>query len=59
MSFKLEYVHADFGSKRYVDPAVPIGAFTVITRDVRLTDDIVRAGVNVRFNWDSPVVTKD
>lgn len=59
VSFKLEYVHADFGSKRYVDPAVPIGAFTVITRDVRLTDDIVRAGVNVRFNWDDkPVVTK-
>ncbi|MCP3373184.1 outer membrane protein [Bradyrhizobium cajani] len=58
VSLKLEYVHVDFGSKRYVDPAVPMGAFTVGTRDVRLTDDIVRAGVNVRFNWDAPVVTK-
>lgn len=59
VSFKLEYVHADFGSKRYVDPAVRTGAFTVTTRDVRLTDDIVRAGINVRFNWDDkPVVTK-
>jgi outer membrane immunogenic protein len=58
VSVKLEYVHADFGSKRYVDPAVSFGAFTVVTRDVRLTDDIVRAGVNVRFNWDTPVVTK-
>jgi outer membrane immunogenic protein len=59
VSFKLEYVHADFGSKRYIDPAVPTGALTILTRDVRLTDDIVRAGVNVRFNWDDkPVVTK-
>lgn len=58
VSFKLEYVHADFGSKRYVDPAVAFGGFAVVTRDVRLTDDIVRAGVNVRFNWDTPVVTK-
>lgn len=59
VSFRLEYVHADFGSKRYVDPAVRTGAFTVTTRDVRLTDDIVRAGINVRFNWDDkPVVTK-
>ena len=58
VSLKLEYVHVDFGSKRYVDPAVVTGAFTVATRDVRLTDDIVRAGVNIRFNWDTPVVTK-
>ena len=51
MTLKLEYVHVDFGSKRYVDPPIS-GA---VTRDVRLTDDIVRAGVNVRFNWDRPV----
>ncbi|WP_280704943.1 hypothetical protein [Bradyrhizobium sp. BR13661] len=59
VSFKLEYVHVDFGSKRYIDPPVRIGTSTVATRDVRLTDDIVRAGINVRFNWDNkPVVTK-
>jgi outer membrane immunogenic protein len=51
VSFKLEYLHADFGSKQYIDPPVPIGAFLAVTRDVKLTDDIVRAGVNVRFNW--------
>lgn len=54
VSLKVEYVHVDFGSKRYIDPPTN-GA---ITRDVRLTDDIVRAGVNVRFNWDSQVATK-
>ncbi|WP_027549707.1 outer membrane protein [Bradyrhizobium sp. Cp5.3] len=59
VSFKLEYVHTDFGSKRYFEARPPLGAALVATRDVRLTDDIVRAGVNVRFNWDSPVVTKN
>lgn len=54
VTLKLEYVHVDFGSKRYIDPPTN-GA---VTRDVRLTNDIVRAGVNVRFNWDRPVVTK-
>jgi outer membrane immunogenic protein len=58
VSFKLEYVHTDFGSKRYFETRPLLGAVPVATRDVRLTDDIVRAGVNVRFNWDSPVVTK-
>ncbi|OAF12789.1 outer membrane protein [Bradyrhizobium neotropicale] len=59
VSFKLEYVHTDFGSKRYFEARPPLGDALVATRDVRLTDDIVRAGVNVRFNWDSPVVTKN
>lgn len=54
VTLKLEYVHVDFGSKRYIDPPTS-GA---LTRDVRLTNDIVRAGVNVRFNWDRQVVTK-
>lgn len=59
VSFKLEYIHADFGGKRYIDPAIPFGTGIIPTRDVRLTDDIVRAGVNVRFNWDDkPAVTK-
>jgi outer membrane immunogenic protein len=58
VSFKLEYVHADFGSKQYINPPISTGAFTVVTRDVKLTDDIVRAGVNVRFNWGNTVVAK-
>src|SRR5262249_42116112 len=60
VSFKLEYVHTDFGSKRYFETRPLLGGVPVATRDVRLTDDIVRAGVNVRFNWDDkPVLTKD
>ena len=58
MTFKLEYLHADFGSKLYVSPPVVIGAFTIVTRDTKLTDDMVRAGMNVKFNWGGPVVAR-
>lgn len=62
VSFKVEYLHTDFGSKSYFNPPPVLAGgvvFTVLTRDIRLTDDIVRAGVNVKFNWDDkPVVTK-
>jgi outer membrane immunogenic protein len=53
-SAKLEYLHADFGSADYVEmPAPPISH-----RRVWLTDDIVRAGVNYRFDWGGPVVAR-
>jgi outer membrane immunogenic protein len=58
VSFRLEYLHTDFGSKQYVNPPVTVGGFTVLTRDVKLTDDIVRASVNVRFNWGDTVIAK-
>jgi outer membrane immunogenic protein len=59
LSLKLEYLHADFGTARYIDAPVrtPAGG-TIVTRDVRLTDDIVRAGLNWRFNWGGPVVAR-
>jgi outer membrane immunogenic protein len=57
-SVKLEYLHADFGHKNYIDPPVTIGGGTFRTRSVGLTDDLVRVGVNYRFGWGSPVVAK-
>jgi len=50
VSLKIEYLHADFGTERYIDPPVIGPATTIVTRDVSLTDDIVRAGVNWRFH---------
>jgi outer membrane immunogenic protein len=50
MSLKLEYLHADFGTGRYFSTPLLLGPVNIITRDVRLTNDIVRAGVNWRFN---------
>ena len=58
VTFKLEYLHAGFDSKQYVNPPITIGAATVVTRDVHLSDDMVRAGMNVKFNWDGPVVAR-
>jgi len=58
LSLKLEYLHADFGTTEYINPAVRIGNSNFTTRDVRLTDDIVRAGLNWRFNWAGPVVAR-
>ncbi|MBV8920170.1 outer membrane protein [Bradyrhizobium sp.] len=56
VSLKLEYLHADFGSRQYINQPNPLPA---ATRDLKLTDDVVRAGINVRFNWGgAAVVTK-
>jgi outer membrane immunogenic protein len=58
LSVKIEYLHIDLGTSRYFDPKIVIGAATIVTRDVRFTDDIVRAGLNWRFNWGGPVVAR-
>jgi outer membrane immunogenic protein len=50
VSLKVEYLHADFGTARYIDPSVITPVGTIVTRDVTLTDDIVRGGVNWRFH---------
>jgi outer membrane immunogenic protein len=58
VSVKLEYLHADFGTKQYFNPPIVTGAGGVVTRDVKLSDDMVRAGVNVNFNWGGPAIPK-
>jgi outer membrane immunogenic protein len=54
VTLKLEYLHAGFESKQYFNPPVAAGASTIATRDTKLSDDMVRAGVNVKFNWGPP-----
>jgi outer membrane immunogenic protein len=56
ISLKLEYLHADFGSKNYINPPVFTGIGTIETRSVHLTDDIFRAGLNWQFT--GPVIAK-
>ncbi len=49
-SVKLEYLFADFGTASYINPAVALpGGFTVVTRDVSLSESIARIGVNYKF----------
>jgi outer membrane immunogenic protein len=51
LTFKLEYLHVDFGTGLFISPPVTIaGVGTYDSRNVRLTDDIVRGGVNWKFN---------
>ena len=59
LTFKLEWLHADFDAKNYFDPPVGVvtGA-TIVTRSVKLSDDMVRFGANVKFNWGGPVVAR-
>ena len=58
VTFKLEYLHADFDSKQYFNPPVAIPTGTIVTRDMKLRDDMVRVGMNVLFNWGGPVIAK-
>jgi outer membrane immunogenic protein len=58
LTFKLEYLHAGFGTAQYINPPVTVGGGTVVTRDVSLSDDMVRVGMNVKWNWGGPVVAK-
>jgi outer membrane immunogenic protein len=47
---KVEYLYANFGTARYVDPAVALpGGFTAVTRDVPLSESIARVGINYKF----------
>jgi outer membrane immunogenic protein len=57
LSVKLEYLHADFGTSRYFGTPVnvqvsPFLTQTIVSRDVKLSDDMVRVGVNWNFNTD-------
>jgi outer membrane immunogenic protein len=51
LTLKIEYLHVDLGTGRFIDSPVPTPAGgTIVTRDVRLTDEIVRGGINWKFN---------
>jgi outer membrane immunogenic protein len=58
LTFKIEYLHADFDSKRYFNPPFAFNGVTIVSRDLKLTDDMVRVGANWKFNWGSPVVAR-
>ena len=52
-TWKFEYLHLDFDRVNYVFTTVATGTASpsVVTRSVKFTDDIVRVGLNYRFNW--------
>jgi outer membrane immunogenic protein len=48
-SVKVEYLHVDLGKVVHFQPPVVVNNFTFQTRDIEVTNDIVRAGLNYRF----------
>jgi outer membrane immunogenic protein len=56
VTFRLEYLHAGYEAARYFDPSIIVGNSLVVTRNTPLSEDIVRAGVNLKFNWGSSAV---
>jgi outer membrane immunogenic protein len=50
LTFKVEYLRTDFGSAQYFNPSVTVGNITTVTRETHLSDNIVRAGVNLKFD---------
>jgi outer membrane immunogenic protein len=58
LSLKLEYLYADFGHHTVCSAtcATPFGPYAA--REVFVKDQIVRAGLNYRFDWGGPVVAR-
>lgn len=54
-SAKFEYLYMDLGSKGFFQTTAT-GCCTF--QSTHLTDNIVRAGINYRFNWPKPVVAR-
>lgn len=54
-SAKVEYLYLDLGKENYF-LFTPSGCCTA--QSTRLIDNVVRVGVNYRFNWASPVVAR-
>jgi outer membrane immunogenic protein len=55
-SAKVEYLHLDFGNPAFF--VVPPAGLVNRTGGIHLTDDVVRVGVNYKFDWATPVVAK-
>src|SRR5258705_4749866 len=57
-TWKFEYLHLDFGRANYVFTTAATGTVSssVVTRSARLSDDIIRVGLNYRFNSTCGVV---
>jgi outer membrane immunogenic protein len=58
LTFKLEYLHAGFEANTYFNPPITVAGVTIVAQGARLSDDMVRAGVNLKFNWGNPVVAR-
>ena len=54
---KIEYLHMDFGSVATI-PTIATDATVAAVLNTRITDNIVRAGLNYKFDWGGPISAK-
>jgi outer membrane immunogenic protein len=57
-SVKVEYLFVDLQNANYINPDVPSGTGTIVTRTVTLNDNVIRAGINYHFNLGGPLATR-
>jgi outer membrane immunogenic protein len=57
-TLKAEYLHVDFGTTSFLSPPVIIGTQTFQSRNVPVTDDLFRVGLNYRLGWMGAVMSK-
>jgi opacity protein-like surface antigen len=50
VTLRVEYLQTDFGSEQSFNPSIVVSNIEVVTQDTHLSADIVRAGVNLKFN---------
>lgn len=49
LTVKIEYLHADLGTGLFINPPVTVGASNFVSRNVSLTEDLLRVGINWKF----------
>jgi outer membrane immunogenic protein len=57
-SAKVEYLHIDLGNHGIFNDVLPSLGGTIFAENVRFTTEILRAGVNYKFNWGAPLVAR-
>jgi outer membrane immunogenic protein len=55
---KVEYLYMDFGRFKNAFIGPPVGAYTTLGASSRVTDNIVRVGLNYHFNFGGPIATR-
>jgi hypothetical protein len=52
LTFKVEWLHVGFTPHNYFDPQVLApNAQIIVSREVKVSDDMFRVGMNLKFNW--------
>ena len=57
-SFKAEYLHVDFGTHEFINPPVVHPFGTTLSRNVPVTDELFRVGLNYRFFGGGSVMSR-